>query len=63
MADSVIEMAAAVRRGDVSPRDLVDEALERIDAHDGALNCFVAVDAERRPRRGRPRSRARSRRG
>src|SRR3954471_24092877 len=47
MSDSVIETAAAVRQGDVSPRALVDEALERIGAQDGGLNCFVAIDAER----------------
>jgi aspartyl-tRNA(Asn)/glutamyl-tRNA(Gln) amidotransferase subunit A len=46
MADTVMETAAAVRRGAASPRDLVDEALERIKTQDGALNCFVAVDPE-----------------
>jgi aspartyl-tRNA(Asn)/glutamyl-tRNA(Gln) amidotransferase subunit A len=46
MAETVIELAAAVARGDRSPRDVVDEALARINDHDGALNSFVAVDAE-----------------
>jgi Asp-tRNA(Asn)/Glu-tRNA(Gln) amidotransferase A subunit family amidase len=41
-----METAAAVRRGEVSPRDLVDEALTRIGALDDTLNCFVAVDPE-----------------
>ena len=47
MADTVMEMAAAVRRGAVSPRDLVDQALERIDDQDGALNSFVSIDPDR----------------
>lgn len=46
MADTVIEVAAAVRRGDVSPRELVDEALQRISDRDGTLNSFVAIDPE-----------------
>jgi aspartyl-tRNA(Asn)/glutamyl-tRNA(Gln) amidotransferase subunit A len=47
MADTVMDLAAAVRRGDVSPRDLVDDALGRIEQRDGELNCFVALDPAR----------------
>jgi aspartyl-tRNA(Asn)/glutamyl-tRNA(Gln) amidotransferase subunit A len=47
MPETVMDTAAAVRRGDVSPRALVDDALERIATHNGALNCFVAIDADR----------------
>ena len=46
MGENVIEVAAAVRRGERAPSDLVDEALARISVRDGELNCFVAVDAE-----------------
>ena len=47
MADTVMDLAAAVRRGDVSPRELVDDALGRIEERDGELNCFVALDPAR----------------
>ena len=40
------ELAAAVRRGQVSPRELVEESLRRIDKHN--------ADAERRGRRSAP---------
>ena len=40
------ELAAFVRGGDVSARELTEAALERIDALDGELNAFVHVDAE-----------------
>ena len=46
MTQTVIEMATAVQRGDVSPRELVDATLQRIDDRDGVLNSFVAVDPE-----------------
>jgi|1186.fasta_scaffold07043_3 aspartyl-tRNA(Asn)/glutamyl-tRNA(Gln) amidotransferase subunit A len=47
MAETVMELAAGVRNGDVSPRDLVDDALGRIEQRDGDLNCFVALDPAR----------------
>ncbi|HEV2770756.1 MAG TPA: amidase [Solirubrobacteraceae bacterium] len=43
----VHELAALVRRGEVTARELVDLSLERIDALDGTINAFVDVDAER----------------
>ena len=46
MAETVIGIAAAVARGELSPSEVVDDALARIDERDGALNSFVAVDAE-----------------
>ena len=45
--DTVVELAAAVRAGDVSARDLVQHSLDRIDAENGTINAFVAVDADR----------------
>jgi Asp-tRNA(Asn)/Glu-tRNA(Gln) amidotransferase A subunit family amidase len=39
-------LAARVRRGDVSPRELVEAALTRIAALDGPLNAVVALRAE-----------------
>lgn len=53
MADSdlmfkgAIELAAMVRSGELSARELVALSLERIEALDPALNAFVQVDAER----------------
>jgi amidase len=40
------ELAAAVRSGAVTPRQLVDEALRRIERDNPALNAVVAVNAE-----------------
>jgi amidase len=42
-----IGWAARVRRGEVSPRELVDEVLARIDAVNGKLNAVVTVMADR----------------
>lgn len=41
------EAAAAVARGDVTPRELVDLALRRIEALDPKLNAFRVVFADR----------------
>jgi aspartyl-tRNA(Asn)/glutamyl-tRNA(Gln) amidotransferase subunit A len=40
-------LAAAVRGGDVSARELLSAALARIEAVDGKVGAFVAVDGER----------------
>ncbi len=53
MADSdlmfrgVVELAAMVRAGEVSSRELVETSLERIEELNPQLNAFVEVDAER----------------
>ena len=39
------ELAALVRSGEVSSRELVELSLETIEAHNGALNAFTHVDA------------------
>ena len=39
-------LAAAIRRGELSPREAVQDALERIERDDGALNSFITVRAE-----------------
>jgi amidase len=44
---SAAEQAALVRAGDVSPRELVDSALRRIEAMDPKLNAFIELDGER----------------
>jgi Asp-tRNA(Asn)/Glu-tRNA(Gln) amidotransferase A subunit family amidase len=44
--DSVRDLATAVRGGAVSARQLVELSLDRIDACNGDLNAFVAVDGE-----------------
>ena len=41
------ELAALVRSGDISARELVSASLERIEALDGQINAFTHVDAER----------------
>jgi len=47
MPPTVMDLADGVRRREVKPSALVDEALARIDLRDVELNSFVAVDAER----------------
>ncbi|MGO9321522.1 MAG: amidase [Solirubrobacteraceae bacterium] len=42
-----IELAAMVRAGEISARELVQLSLERIEELNPALNAFVQVDAER----------------
>src|SRR4051812_4654322 len=44
---SVTELAALVRTGGASPREVVEAALRRIEALDGELNAFIEVDGER----------------
>src|SRR2546423_4154404 len=41
------DLAARVRGGELSARETVQAALDRIAALDGELNAFVEVDAER----------------
>ncbi len=41
-----LELAAAVRAGEVSATDAVEVALGAIEAHDGELHCFNTVTAE-----------------
>jgi amidase len=40
------ELAALVRSGELTARELVSTSLERIEALDGRINAFVHVDAE-----------------
>ena len=47
LRDSVTDLAAAVRAGELSARELVGHAFEQIDALNGRVNAFVALDAER----------------
>ena len=44
--ESLDGLAAMVREGSVGARELTEHALGRIDALDGRVNAFVAVDAE-----------------
>jgi aspartyl-tRNA(Asn)/glutamyl-tRNA(Gln) amidotransferase subunit A len=43
---SLSDLASAVRRGDVTALELTNHALGRIGALNGAINAFVALDAE-----------------
>jgi amidase len=47
MFRSVSELAALVRDGELSARELVEFSLERIDTLDATIGAFVEVDAER----------------
>jgi amidase len=47
MFRSALELAAMVRSGEISARELVQISLERIEELNPALNAFVQVDAER----------------
>jgi amidase len=40
------ELAALVRSGEVSSRELVEESLQRIDELDGEINAFTYVDSD-----------------
>ncbi len=42
----VSELAALVRSGEITARELVSASLERIEALDGQVNAFVHVDAD-----------------
>lgn len=42
--DSAVDLAAAVRRRELSPVEVVDTYLARIDRHDGEVNAFVWRD-------------------
>lgn len=45
--DSVVGLAAQVRNGELSARELVGHALARIEADNPTINAFVAVDGDR----------------
>ena len=47
MLKPVHDLAALVRGGEISAREVVGAALRRIEDLDGRLNAFVEVDAER----------------
>jgi amidase len=47
MFRGAIELAAMVRSGEISARELVQISLERIEELNPALNAFVQIDAER----------------
>jgi amidase len=44
---TALEQAAAVRSGEVSPTQLVEHSLARIEALDPALGAFITVTPER----------------
>lgn len=43
---SALDLAASIRRGDLSPSDAMEESLAAIDRHDGALNAIVWLDED-----------------
>lgn len=45
--------AAAFQRGELSPLDLLDAALARLDAHEREIRAFVVLDRERAREQGR----------
>ncbi len=42
----IAELHTAYARGDTTPSDVLDHYLARIDAHDGALKCFIQVNRD-----------------
>ena len=44
---TALDLAAAYRRGDTSPREVVDHLLARVDAYADAVGAFVTVTHER----------------
>ncbi len=47
MFRGAVELAAMVRSGEISARELTELSLERIEEHNPSLNAFVEVDSER----------------
>ena len=47
MFRGALELAAMVRSGEVSARELTELSLERIEELNPALNAFVEIDGER----------------
>ena len=45
--DGAVAQAAAIRRGDATATEILDEYLDRIERYDPQLRAYVAVDAER----------------
>lgn len=45
-AMTALDLAAAYRRGDTSPREVVDHLLDRVDAHSDTVGAFVTVTPE-----------------
>ncbi|MBV9285732.1 MAG: Asp-tRNA(Asn)/Glu-tRNA(Gln) amidotransferase GatCAB subunit A, partial [Acidimicrobiia bacterium] len=43
---TVVEVADAVRAGEIKASEILDECLAAIDARNGELNAFVYLDAE-----------------
>jgi aspartyl-tRNA(Asn)/glutamyl-tRNA(Gln) amidotransferase subunit A len=43
---TLVSLAAEIRAGDLSPREAVQSALDRIERHDPAFNSFITVRAE-----------------
>ena len=43
---TLAELRSALDAGTASSQDLVAQALERADAHQNALNCFVGLRAD-----------------
>ncbi|MBW8766185.1 MAG: amidase, partial [Geodermatophilales bacterium] len=44
---TALQQAAAVRAGEVSPTELVEHSLARIEALDAKLGAFITVTPER----------------
>lgn len=43
---SVVSLASSLRARELSPREAVQDVLDRIERHDGALNSYICVRAE-----------------
>ena len=56
--EGAVAQAAAIRRGETTAVEILDEYLDRIERYDPQLRAYVAVDAERAEADAAPRRRA-----
>ncbi len=62
--DDATALAAAIRNSELSPRELLEQYLGRVEALNPAINAVVTLDADRaRAAAPRPKGRRRARSG
>ena len=44
---TVTELASRIRKGELSPVEITEACLARIEAHDDKLNAFITVTADK----------------
>ena len=51
---TIHELRALLAKGSVSPQEIVDDVLSRIERLNPSLHAYLAVDADRLPRNAAP---------